>query len=368
MADDDTAAALPPSGAAKSSGPTLTMSRVLNLVLLVGLIATVGLPALWEAQPHLHPSALFCRSSCTASPLALLAPDKECGSIALTLLKKREVGSTDLSVNFVRRPPTMVQARALARCSGPWSRAAPQDNICYMVMTSSKTKERTTMVQNTWATLVQTLWMISDEADGFLGTITFPELEGKGTYEDAQHRHLVGLQRIANSSEASHCQWFWVGDDDSYVNPMEVAALTEGFSHSWPIMLAFLWFDQGFTDKVVIPSGGGGMLYSRAGALAVAEALYSPKCPFNKANDVTLGACNAAVGVLSVHTQAFDPLADHAPGKVWYLMQEPHQSQWASIHHISPEQMSALHNVVTRQYGEDSDGDGVGDVLLPPFS
>ncbi len=225
------------------------------------------------------------------------------------------------------------------------------------------------MVQNTWATLVRTLWMIGDEADGFLGTITFPELEGKGTSEDAQHRLLVGLQRIANSSEASHCQWFWVGGDDSYVNPIDVAALTEGFAHSWPVMLAFLLlFDQGFSDRAFIPLGGAGTLYSRAGALAIAEALYSPKCPFNKATDATLGACNAAVGVLSVHTQAFDPLADHALGTVWYRMQEPHQSQWASIHHISPQQMGDLHNVVIRQYGDDLDGDGVGDVLLTPLS
>jgi hypothetical protein len=357
-----------PSSTVNAAGPTLTMNRILSLVFIVGVAALVGLPALWEAQPHLHPLALFCRPTGEAPPISRPTPGRDCDGIALTLMKKRDINSSVLSVNLVRRPPTMVQARALARCSGHWSRATPQDNICYMVMTSSKTKERTTMVQNTWATLVRTLWMISDEADGFLGTITFPELEGGDSYEDAQHRLLVGLQRIANSSEASHCQWFWVGDDDSYVNPIEVAALTEGFSYSWPVMLAFLWFDQGFTDKVVTPSGGGGMLYSRAGALAVATALYTPTCPFKKATDVTLGACNAAVGVLSVHTQAFDPLADHAPGKVWYLMQEPHQSQWASIHHISPEQMGDLHNVVIRQYGDDLDGDGVGDVLLPPLS
>jgi hypothetical protein len=94
-----------------------------------GIIAIVGLPALWEAQPHLHPSALFCRSSCTASPLALLAPDRDCGSIALTLMKKRAVDSSVLSVNLVRRPPTMAQARAFATCVGHYSRAAPQDNL-----------------------------------------------------------------------------------------------------------------------------------------------------------------------------------------------------------------------------------------------
>jgi hypothetical protein len=360
MAEVITAAAPLPPVAMKFSG-----SRVLGLI-LVGLIAViVGLPALWEAQPHLHPSALFCQSSCTASPLALQAPDKDCGSIALTLMKKRAVDSSVLSVNLARRPPTMAQARALATCLGHYSRAAPQDNICYMVMTSTKTKERTTMVQNTWATLVRTLWLISDEADGLLGTITFPELEGKGTLKDAQHRLLVGLQRIANSSEASHCRWFWVGDDDSYVNPIEVAALTEGFSHSWPVMLAFLLL---FDYRAIIPLGGGGMLYSRAGALAVAEALYTPTCPFNTATDVTLGMCNAALDILSVHTQAFDPEADHALGTVWYRQVERHQVQWASIHHISPEQMSSLHNVVTRQYGDDLDGDGVGDVLIPPLS
>jgi hypothetical protein len=354
-----------PFNTANAAGPTLTVNRILSLVFIVGVAALVGLPALWEAQPHLHPSALFCRPSGKEPPISRSTPGRKCDSIALTLMKKREMNSSVLT-NLVRRPPTMAQARALATCLGHYSRAALQNSICYMVMTSSKTKDRARMVQNTWGSLVHTQWMIGDEADGFLGTITFPELEGKGTYEDAQHRHLIGLQRIANSSEASHCQWFWVGDDDSYVNPIEVAALTEGFSHSWPVMLAFLWFDQGFTDKVVTPSGGGGMLYSRTGALAVAAALYTPICPFNKANDVTLGACNAAVGVLSVHTQAFDPLADHAPGKVWYLMQEPHQSQWASIHHISLQQMSTLHEVVTRQYGDDLDGDGVGDVLLPP--
>ncbi len=122
------------------------------------MAALVGLPVLWAPSPFTRPSF--------AGPAARHhrfrpTPGRECDSIARTLMKKRDMNSSVLSVNLVRQPPTVVQACALATCLGHHLRAALQSSIC-MVMTSSKTNDRARMVQNTWGRLIRTQWMISE--------------------------------------------------------------------------------------------------------------------------------------------------------------------------------------------------------------
>jgi hypothetical protein len=382
-ADDDdnknslgtTTTSLPSSKSSASPAvpsPPNAMSLVVRAVLMVlalALMRVLGLPSLWEAYPHLQPEALSCPSSGGGKGAALdaAAAARFCGGVARTYLANIAMNTNNLSETLHRqriRPPTLTQARAVARCLGHWAPASPQSSICYIVRTGSDapSRELAAMIRQTWGRLVQTVWYVSDQAEEELGTITFPGIAGKSASdEDAEHRMLLGFQKIVNSSEASHCKWFWAAADNSFANPVELAALTEGLSSDFPVSFSWTWWRQGFTGLVTCPSGGS--MFSRAGALAVGAALYTEACPFTKSADLSFGVCNAATSTMNIHTLLFDPLAVQAPGGEWLYMQEQQQSGWASLFHLSTAQIKGLYEVFRFQYGLDLDGNQFGDVL-----
>lgn len=368
-----------PSPQSPSSSPAVPAARpnawslVIRAVLAVlslALVRVLGLPALWEAYPHLKPEALTCPPSQGGGGGkwgSSAEGGRFCSGVARTYLANVAMNVRNLSDTLFRqqiRPPTLAQARAVSRCLGHWAPASPQSSICYIVRTGSDapSRELTAMIRQTWGRLVQTIWYVSDRAEEDLGTVTFPDIEGRTASEDdSQHRMLVGFQRIVNSSEASHCKWFWAAADNSFANPVELAALTEGFSPDFAVSFSWTWWRQGFTGLVTCPSGG--TLFSRAGALAAGAVLYTEACPFTKSADLTFGVCNAATGTMNIHTLLFDPLAAQAPGGEWLYMQPQHSVGWASLFHLTAAQMKGQFDVFLSQYGTDRDGDQFGDVL-----
>lgn len=92
----------------------------------------------------------------------------------------------------------------------------------------------------------------------------------------------------------------------THTNTDNLLAVLGGFNYERPLILGFI-IDGATREPNVcypFPSGGAGAVFSRPAASQIANSLYTPLCPFTKANDMTIGRCAFALGI---------PLIDH-PG------------------------------------------------------
>ena len=92
------------------------------------------------------------------------------------------------------------------------------------------------------------------------------------------------------------------------------------------------------------------MLLTRAAANLIAEAVYSPACPFFSYNDVTIGRCAWAVGVALAHSPLFDPEAAHIlEGSTFRIFDHDGGVRSALvIHRSTPARMAELQAMVDR--------------------
>ena len=119
-------------------------------------------------------------------------------------------------------------------------------------------------------------WTFSDAASEH--TITLPEIEGKKTYADAQHRQLRGMQWLLQRGLPSTVRWYILIDDDTWVHlPVLLRLLSSLETRFEPtrerIILGNRWHSGVF-------NGGAGIVLSSAGFAAIAESLYGAQCPF----------------------------------------------------------------------------------------
>jgi hypothetical protein len=74
------------------------------------------------------------------------------------------------------------------------SRQPPQfvenDEVVIILMASEQRADRARMQRETWLRSYPHLFIVGDVEDPSVPMLTLPELEGRGTYEDAQHRQL----------------------------------------------------------------------------------------------------------------------------------------------------------------------------------
>ncbi len=92
-----------------------------------------------------------------------------------------------------------------------------QRDVLFLVLGSLKTMDRVRAVQNTWAKDIpsENVFIVGDANVPDVGMETLPELEGKGTYEDAQHRTLRGLQYAVKQPKWANISWIFMVDDDT---------------------------------------------------------------------------------------------------------------------------------------------------------
>lgn len=190
-----------------------------------------------------------------------------------------------------------------------WS--AEQD-ILYLVMGSSLNLDRSLSVRTTWARKVNNVVIYGDVYDFSVGMITLPELVGKSSYNDAQHRQLKGLIHSLSLPENSRFPWVFLVDDDTWINTRELSNFLYGWNPDVPMLFGHIHKNAGWSyDKRTWPSGGAGMLLSRAAADLLVSTLYTPECPFDRLNDLTIGYCAWRVGIALSHSPLFNPTAEH---------------------------------------------------------
>ena len=170
-------------------------------------------------------------------------------------------------------------------------------------------------VLDTWATassIRERVVAVSDMADSSVGVITFPEVEGKTSYDDAQHRQ----PRFIRSYLSSHklwptTEWLMIVDDDTYVNIDKVRRFLDRYDPRLSLSFGYVFADGVDKDSPIAQrlkfgwySGGGGIILSRPLVEYLMENLYtSEHCPFDWFNDKTIAVCTKTKSdAIHVHT------------------------------------------------------------------
>eukprot|EP00935_MAST-01C_sp_MAST-1C-sp1_P002833 g2833.t1 len=241
--------------------------------------------------------------------------------------------------------------------STPVAHALAEHDVTFVVMGSSRTRDKVAALKDTWGKRMSNLFVFSDEDDAELKPIVLEPCRGKPTREDAQHKTLLGSQYVYANSETP---WYFLADDDTYVNVDMLLWFLAGFDPTQPLLFSYLFHDRpvwgglnttmtealtGFTW----PSGGAGIVVSRAGMALLAEHLYTPRCPFYSMNDVTIGQCAWSVGVLMAHSPLFVPFRaigemckeSMAAGNQFGRCR--HKLGFISHNYIQPAEMHELH-------------------------
>ena len=180
----------------------------------------------------------------------------------------------------------------------PWSLMHNKSTtavVAFVIMASLATRDLHLWQRRTWLRDAKHVWAFSDYDDGIF-TTTLPSLKGKGTWKDAQHRQLRGMQWLKLPAEV---QWVFMIDDDTWVN--------------MPVLRRFLgWLPSdselmcGYRAPNNMFNGGGGILISRRLFDVLVPKLYSEQCPFLGVNDDTVTECARTLpNATLMHSSAF---------------------------------------------------------------
>lgn len=174
-------------------------------------------------------------------------------------------------------------------------------------------------VLKTWASSLDVrsrLVMISDQADERLGIITLPEVQGKSSYDDAQHRQLQFITKYLKSHALwPSTEWVFMVDDDTFVNIDRLRRFLDRFDARLSLAFGYVFGDGVDISSAVNMrlkfgwfSGGAGMLLSRPVVEYLMDNIYTSKqCPFDWFNDKTVSVCTKTKDdAIHVHSSQFN--------------------------------------------------------------
>jgi hypothetical protein len=148
-----------------------------------------------------------------------------------------------------------------------------------------------------------------DETLGNLITVLDDEGAKGLTKVGADHRSLRGLQYVLRTLDDINLQWIYMADDDTYYEIRELVALVRPFRSEIPVIISHQFRGRmrwtGTYDSH--SSGGAGMLISISAARLLAAALYTDKCTYQRANDVTISHCSRKLKIPQVHFHSMQP-------------------------------------------------------------
>jgi len=218
----------------------------------------------------------------------------------------------------------------------PWSMmpSPNETSIAYIIMTSLVTRELHLCQRRTFLRNAKHVWAFSDVDDGIF-TKTLPELEGKGTWQDAQHRQLRGMQSLHLPADIT---WVFMIDDDTWVNTPVLHRFISLLPRDPVMMCGHVTINSRY-------NGGAGILISRRLFDTIVPKLYTEQCPFLGMNDDTVTACARSVpNATFMHSSAFQ----YYPKPIDYANQFMDQ---ITIHPVKdPEFMQAMTATVNEFY------------------
>lgn len=216
------------------------------------------------------------------------------------------------------------------------------EEVVFLMMSSKKNRLKALKSVITWLSLTRHFYIFADENDSSIPHfITLPELRGKSSYDDAQHRQLRGMKWLrTHKPRLSNKNWFVLVDDDTWINIPALLHFLHHYSPELPVNFGFVWDDVWELGKSV-QSGGAAMVLSRMAFHNLADNLYTDKIPFDKLNDVTLANGCKALGIVLVHSDKFHwNTVETVPKNDRLMVYPPNYLQKISYHYINSLEMS----------------------------
>lgn len=181
------------------------------------------------------------------------------------------------------------------------------------VMCATKNRKRLVNQLNSWGKRATDsgakVYYVSDKRDEeFPAVVALKDPATRDpSYDGAQHRSLRGLQNLVSKEPLA--KWFWMVDDDTYYDVAEAAAAVRFINPEIPLLVGYVFrgrlrFGSNVRSSI---SGGAGMLLSRGAAVRMSKALYTPECPFDKLNDLTMTSCAVSLNIPMMHHEGFQP-------------------------------------------------------------
>jgi len=231
----------------------------------------------------------------------------------------------------------------------------------FIIMTSAQTKTKAAAVFDSWGRGIQNLLFISDLADPDIGSISFNQVSGGvgaasgrpiPTRIDKNHRQIWGMKYIDSDPHFANLKdkkWFFLADDDTWVNIPALLDLTNRYHHLCPVTFGYIWSHVWIEDFDYI-SGGAGLLLSQKAFRDMTPAFYTDVCPFDHYNDITFARCAWTLKVQMIHHRGFyfDPpeRSKDRHEVVWF----PPIAEAITYHYVHPEEMYVMTNYANERW------------------
>lgn len=183
------------------------------------------------------------------------------------------------------------------------------NDIIFIVMASISQKERVRGQRSSWMRWASHIVILADGVDDELGMMTLPEIANKSGFAEAQWRQLYGMKWLLTARpDFLAKKWFFLIDDDTWVNVPLLVQYTSMFSSSLPLSFSHIYL---MYNNQAVYNGGAGMLFTSRAFKLLAPAVLTKSCPLEDVdpnfmnNDNILAACAYRVGVLKVSSSKF---------------------------------------------------------------
>lgn len=242
-----------------------------------------------------------------------------------------------------------------------WRYQIASDDVCYVVRDVSNSAAARDATLSTWGSQVKNLFIMSDAAtDPALKIVHVDAFASKA----AGRRTLVAMTAANQIDAVRGCKFVVTTNTGAWTNPRIVLATIQGVSPAWPVALGYYWMDMGFVDSVTVPAAGN-TIWSASAWAKLVESIASGACVPDtmKNDDILLGACALAAGVVPVNLNNVDssgamvqngvPLEPGPPGEQMSWLQQPHTraGHWASIEGANPGLLTSLWASFKAVYG-----------------
>ncbi|KAJ3090574.1 hypothetical protein HK102_003333 [Quaeritorhiza haematococci] len=117
------------------------------------------------------------------------------------------------------------------------------DDLVFIIMGSSQNVDRVESQKQTWFKWARHYFVFADENNPDIPMRTLPELRGRTSYDDAQHRQLRGMQWLLSHRPelVKTKKWFILVDDDSWVNIPGMTAFLRAFDDNLPLAMGYVF-------------------------------------------------------------------------------------------------------------------------------
>ncbi|KAH7730351.1 Fringe-like family protein [Aphelenchoides avenae] len=178
------------------------------------------------------------------------------------------------------------------------------EDVFFAVKTfSGNHKSRVVYVKRTWAKDVKYVEYFSDIDDIYVPTIN---VGIPNTERGHCAKTLAIIKHFLEQQELEHVQWLAIADDDTLLGVTNLRQMLNCLPSSKKLIVGER-YGYGFTSDgkggYDYPTGGAGMVFTRAAAAALASLC---ECPQTDApDDMIIGMCARRLGIPIIHSAAF---------------------------------------------------------------